>query len=126
MFSKRILWGFLFIFIFLSAVALITNMPEKKDVRVYKEIVKYFPYKIKKEFGGLDITDTRTNKDLDVPNAKVFVIYDDLLKKWGKTHLKLQNSTLIILNDDKSERAKIALKNNKDIEWIKNFFSLKN
>ncbi len=126
MFSKRILWGFLFIFIFLSAVALITNMPEKKDVRVYKEIVKYFPYKIKKEFGGLDITDTRTNKDLDVPNAKVFVIYDDLLKKWGKTHLKLQNSTLIILNDDKSERAKIALKNNKDIEWVKNFFSLKN
>ncbi len=126
MFSKRILWGFLFIFIFLSAVALITNMPEKKDVRVYKEIVKYFPYKIKKEFGGLDITDTRTNKDLDVPNAKVFVIYDDLLKKWGKTHLKLQNSTLIILNDDKSERAKISLKNNKDIEWVKNFFSLKN
>ncbi len=126
MFSKRILWGFLFIFIFLSAVALITNMPEKKDVRVYKEIVKYFPYKIKKEFGGLDITDTRTNKDLDVPNAKVFVIYDDLLKKWGKTHLKLQNSTLIILNDDKSERAKIALKNSKDIEWVKNFFSLKN
>ncbi len=126
MFSKRILWGFLFIFIFLSAVALITNMPEKKDVRVYKEIVKYFPYKIKKEFGGLDITDTRTNKDLDVPNAKVFVIYDDLLKKWGKTHLKLQNNTLIILNDDKSERAKIALKNSKDIEWVKNFFSLKN
>ncbi len=126
MFSKRILWGFLFIFIFLSAVALITNMPEKKDVRVYKEIIKYFPYKLKKEFGGLDITDTRTNKDLDVPNAKVFVIYDDLLKKWGKTHLKLQNSTLIILNDDKSERAKIALKNNKDIEWVKNFFSLKN
>ncbi len=126
MFSKRILWGFLFIFIFLSAVALITNMPEKKDVRVYKEIVKYFPYKIKKEFGGLDITDTRTNKDLDVPNAKVFVIYDDLLKKWGKTHLRLQNNTLIILNDDKSERAKIALKNNKDIEWVKNFFSLKN
>lgn len=126
MFSKRILWGFLFIFIFLSAVALITNMPEKKDVRVYKEIVKYFPYKIKKEFGGLDITDTRTNKDLDVPNAKVFVIYDDLLKKWGKTHLRLQNNTLIILNEDKSERAKIALKNNKDIEWVKNFFSLKN
>ncbi len=126
MFSKRILWGFLFIFIFLSAVALITNMPEKKDVRVYKEIIKYFPYKLKKEFGGLDITDTRTNKDLDVPNAKVFVIYDDLLKKWGKTHLRLQNSTLIILNDDKSERAKIALKNNKDIEWVKNFFSLKN
>ncbi len=126
MFSKRILWGFLFIFIFLSAVALITNMPEKKDVRVYKEIIKYFPYKLKKEFGGLDITDTRTNKDLDVPNAKVFVIYDNLLKKWGKTHLKLQNNTLIILNDDKSERAKIALKDNKDIEWVKEFFSLKN
>ncbi len=124
MFSKKLGWGFLFIFIFLSLVALLTNMPEKKDVKVYKSILPYFPYKIKKEFGGLDIVDKRTNKDLDVPNAKVFIIYDNLLKKWGKTHLKLEDKNLIILDDNKKEVKKIAL-TKKDIKWVEEFFFTK-
>ncbi len=125
MFSKKLGWGFLFIFIFLSLVALLTNMPEKKDVKVYKSLLPYFPYKLKKEFGGLDIVDTRTNKDLDVPNAKVFIIYDNLLKKWGKKHLKLENKNLIILDDKGKEKGKIILKNEKDIKWVEEFFFTK-
>ncbi len=122
MFSRNLLLGFLFIFIFLSAVALITNMPEKKDVKVYKEVLKYFPYKIKKEFGGLDIEDKRTGEDLDVPNSKVFLAYDDLLKKWGKKHLKLQNNTLIVLDDNGQKKGEIKLETQKDIDWVKKFF----
>ena len=122
MFSRKLFFAFFFIFIFLSVVALITNMPEKKNIRVYKEISKYFPYEIKKEFGGLDIVDKRTGKDLDVANEKVFLAFDDLLKKWGKTHLKLENNTLLVLDDNGKIIKKIKLKNEKEKKWVETFF----
>jgi len=122
MFSKKLFLAFLSLFIFLSFVSLIVNMPEKKNKRVYKEILKDFPYKIKKEFGGLDIVDKRTNKDLDVANSKVFLIFDDLLKKWGKEHLILQKNNLLVLDNNKKVIRKIELKNQKEIEFIKKFF----
>ena len=122
MFSKRLLIAFLFIFIFLSAVALITNMPQKKNIRVYNEIMKYFPYKIQKEFGGLDIVDKRTGKDLDIANEKVFLALDEMLKKWGKTHLVLKGDELQILDDNKNVVKIIKLKNQKEVKWVKEFF----
>ena len=122
MFSKKLFLAFLSLFIFLSFVSLIVNMPEKKNKRVYKEILKDFPYKIKKEFSGLDIVDKRTNKDLDVANSKVFLIFDDLLKKWGKEHLILQKNNLLVLDNNKKVIRKIELKNQKEIEFVKKFF----
>ncbi|WP_281950758.1 hypothetical protein [Nitrosophilus kaiyonis] len=122
MFSKRIIFAFLFIFIFLSAIALITNMPQKKNIRVYNAIMPYFPYKIQKEFGGLDIVDKRTGKDLDIANEKVFLAFDNLLKKWGKSHLKLENNTLLVLDDNGKIVKKIELKNEKEKKWVETFF----
>lgn len=122
MFSKKLLWGFAFIFIFLSVVALLTNMPEKKNKRIYTELIKYFPYKLKKEFGGLDIVDRRSGKDLDVANEKVFIVYDELLKKWGKKHLILSGYELIVLDDNGKEIARIRLKDQHEVDWVKHFF----
>jgi len=121
MFSRKLFFGFFFIFIFLSAVALITNMPQKKNLRVYNEIMPYFPYKIQKEFGGLDIVDKRTGEDLDIANEKVFLAFDDMLKKWGKTHLELKGDKLLILDDNKKVIKSITL-NEKEKSWVKNFF----
>ena len=124
MFSRKIIYGFFFIFVFLSFVAFYTNMPESKNKRVYQEIMKYFPYKIKKEFGGLDIEDKRTGEDLDVENAKVFLVFDDLMKKWGKNHLKLSEdkNKLIVLDDKGDTLASIELKNENEKEFVKKFF----
>ena len=122
MFSKRLLIGFFFIFIFLSAIALITNMPQKKNTRIYKEIMPYFPYKIQKEFGGLDIVDKRTGEDLDISNEKVFLAFDDMLKKWGRKHLKLENNRLLVLDDSGKVVKTIELKNDNEIKWVKEFF----
>ncbi len=122
MFSRKLLWGFAFIFIFLSVTALITNMPQKKNKRVYKEITKYFPYEFKKEFGGLDIVDKRNGKDLDIANEKVFIAYDEMLKKWGKTHLKLKNRSLLILDDNGKVIKTIELKNESEKKWVETFF----
>ncbi len=124
MFSKRLLWGFAIVFLFLSVVALVTNMPEKKSKRVYSEILETFPYEIRKEFGGLDIIDKRTGKDLDVANSKVFVAFDELLKKWGKTHIKLEGKTVYVLDDDKKVVKKIVLKNQEELHFVKEFFGL--
>ena len=124
MFSKKLLWGFAFIFIFLSVVALLTNMPQKKNVRVYKAIVQYFPYKIEKEFGGLDIVDKRTGEDLDIANAKVFIAFDEMLKEWGKKHLILDGKTLYVIDDSGKKIATIKLQNDKEIAWVRNFFGI--
>ena len=124
MFSRQILWALAFIFIFLSVVALLTNMPEAKNKRVYKALQPYFPYKIEKEFGGLDIVDKRTGKDLDVQNAKVYVVYEDLLKKWGKKHLRLENDRLIVLDDAGKEAGVIELKDPKEKQWVMEYFGI--
>ncbi|MRJ02917.1 MAG: hypothetical protein GXO19_01365 [Epsilonproteobacteria bacterium] len=125
MFSRKLLWGFAFIFIFLSVVALLTNMPESKNMRVYKALLPYFPYKIEKEFGGLDIVDKRTGEDLDVANAQVYIVYDELLKKWGKNHLKLEGDTLYILDEKGKNLSSLQLQNEKERRWVEEFFNLK-
>ncbi len=122
MFSKKLLWAFLFIFIFLSLSALITNMPAKKNKRVFKEISKYFPYEITKEFGGLDIVDKRSGEDLDIANEKVFIAYDSMLREWGKKHLRLEGNRLYIYNDKNETAGVIDLKNEEEVKWVKEFF----
>jgi len=124
MFSKKLLWAFAIVFLFLSVTALINNLPSKKNKRIYNEILETFPYEIRKELGGLDIVDKRTNKDLDVTNSKVFIAFDELLKKWAKTHIKLKNNTLYIYDDNQKIVKKIELKTNEEKEFIKEFFGL--
>ncbi len=125
MFSKKLVLAFLTLFLFLSISALIQNMPAPKNKRVYEEILPYFPYKIEKELGGIDIVDKRTGEDLDIANSKVYLAFDDLLKKWGKTHLKLENKELIILDDNGKEVKRVQLQNPKEVEWVINFFELR-
>ncbi len=121
MFSKKLIWAFLFIFIFLSITALLENMPAPKNKRVYEAILPYFPYKITKELGGIDIVDKRSGKDLDIANAKVYQAYDELLRKWGKTHLRLDGNKLIILDDNQKPLKTLTL-NEKEKKWVKEFF----
>ena len=99
MFSKKIVYLLMAVFAFLSISALLVNMPETKNKKVMAKIEPYFPYAITKTFGGLDLQDKRTGKRLKLDNAKVFLAYDQRLKEWGKTHLRLEKNTLKILDD---------------------------
>ena len=108
MFSKRILFVLMAVFAFLSISALIVNMPEKKDPAVMAFIKPHFPYELTKTLGGLDMIDKRTGEKLKLDNAKVFLAYDHYLKKWGKTHLRIENDTLIV-TDDNGTRASMPL-----------------
>ncbi len=109
------------IFAFLSISTFIENMPKKKEKHVIEKISAYFPYELTKTIGGLDILDKKSGKKLKIDNAKVFLAFDDLLKKWGKTHLRLEGSTLVILDDEKRVVDKMVL-NKKELSFVKDFF----
>ena len=99
MFSKTTIWILVVVFSFLSIMALVVNMPEKKDPAVMAKLKPYIPYEITKTIGGLDILDKRTDEKLKIDNAKVFIAMDSFTKKWGKNHLRVENDTLVILDD---------------------------
>ena len=99
MLSKTTIWILVVVFSYLSIMALVVNMPEKKDPAVMAKLEPYIPYEITKTIGGLDILDRRTDEKLKIDNAKVFIAMDSFTKKWGKNHLRVENDTLIILDD---------------------------
>jgi len=121
MFSKKIIVGIMLVALFLSISMLITNMPDKKNKRVYSEIIKFFPYEFKKEMTGIDIVDKRTGKDFNIANSKVFLVFDDMLKKWAKTHLELKNNHLIIYDDNHKQKKEIKL-SPEEKKWVLKFF----
>ncbi len=121
MFSKRIAYLLMAVFAFLAISALIVNMPEKKNQQVIEKIKPYFPYEMTKTLGGLDLIDKRTGDKLKLDNAKVFLAYDNYLKKWGKTHLKLEGSRLIILDDNGSRIDAMEL-NPGQLSFVQEFF----
>ena len=123
MFSKKLVWAMFFGFLFVSFAFFYGNLPAPKNKRVYEAILPYFPYKIKKELGGIDIVDTRNNKDLDVNNAQAYMVYDQLLQKWGKKHLRLEGNDLLILDDQNKVVKKLVL-SSKERAWVKKFFKL--
>ena len=100
MFSKKLVYVLMAVFAFLAISALIVNMPEKKDPQVIEKIKPWSPYEMTKTLGGLDLLDKRTGEKLKLDNAKVFLAYDNYLKKWGKNHLKLEGSRLLNLDDN--------------------------
>ncbi len=124
MYSKKLIWAMLAGFIFVSFALFYANLPAPKNKRVYEAILPYFPYKIKKELGGLDIEDVRKHKDLDIDNAKVYVVYDRLLQEWGKKHLRLEGDMLVIMDANKTVQKKIALNPN-ERAWVEQFFKLR-
>ncbi len=111
-------------FIFMSLALFFENMPAPKNKRVYEQILPYFPYQIKKELGGIDILNKKTGKDMDIDNAKVYVVFDQLLQKWGKKHLRLAGRYLIVLDDNGNPIGKIELKSEEEAQWVKKFFGI--
>jgi len=99
MFSKKTVILLSVVFLFLSIMALVVNMPEHKDKAVMEKLKPYIPYEITKTMGGLDIIDKKTGKKMKIDNAKVFIALDEFTKRWGKEHLRLKNDTLLILDD---------------------------
>nr|MBL0721700.1 hypothetical protein [Sulfurovaceae bacterium] len=89
-------------------------------------VQKYSPYYLDKRLGGLQIM-SREDKDFkEKPsNINVFHLMDKLEKDWGKTHLRLNTDTLIIMDNNASDIAIIKLNNKDEIQFVNRFYGIR-
>jgi hypothetical protein len=122
--KNLLLFAFFAIFMFLGITAMEDSLPSSKNERVYTILQKHMPYTLEKRVGGYSIVSNETNVKEKPPAKDLFLRLEQLEKQWGKDFLKLENSTLIILDKDKKEIEKIDLKSIEEITWVKEYFTL--
>jgi len=122
--KKGLLFGFLFAFFVMGFVAMQRAMPEAKEDRIYKAIKVYSPYELEKRIGGLTIINKQTGIKEKPSAADVLHRVDELEKEWGKTHLRVQDSDLIVLGDNNQTIVKIFIETKKEREFLKRFYGI--
>ena len=122
--KKVFIFALLSAFLTMGILSMKRAMPEAKEERIYLAIKKYSPYKLEKRVGGLEILNTKTDTKEKPSSAEVMHRLDEVDKEWGKTHLLVENSTIIVLDDNKSTIAEIAIETKKERDFIKSFFGL--
>ena len=122
--KKALGLGAVFAFFILGVVALKQAMPAHKEERIYKAISTYSPYKLEKRIGGLTIIDSRTG-DKEKPNsADVLLRFDEVNQIWGKSHLKVEGSDLLISGDNNQSIVKIFIQNQNERDFLKTFYGI--
>lgn len=122
--KNLLIFAFFAIFMFLGITAMEDSLPSAKNERVYTILQKHMPYTLEKRVGGYSIVSKETGVKEKPPAKDLFLRLEQLEKQWGKDFLKLENSTLIILDKDKKEIEKIDLKSTEEITWVKEYFNL--
>ncbi|SFV52406.1 hypothetical protein MNB_SV-6-159 [hydrothermal vent metagenome] len=123
--KKYIFWALGAGFIFLGFSAYLQSLPESKNDRIYKEIKKYSPYYLDKRFGGLLILNKEDKEFKEKPtNMEVFHVLDKLEKAWGKSHIKLSGSNLIISDNNGTTKATIVIQNEDEMNFVRQFYGI--
>ena len=123
--QKYLVWALAAGFLIIGINAYIKSQPEQKNQRVYQEIKKHSPYYIDKRFGGLQIMSKEDESFKEKPdNMEVFRRLDELDKNWGKSHLKLQGSKLLILDNNGTTVATIMLQNQDELDFVHRFYGI--
>ena len=122
---KYLIWALAAGFLIIGITAFLKSQPEPKNKRVYQEVVKYSPYYIDKRVGGLNIKSREDEGFKEKPdNVEVFRRLDELEKEWGKTHLKLENFQLLILDNNGSTLTIFPLESQDEIDFIHRFYGI--
>jgi len=112
-------------FLLFALDAFFQARPEPKNERVYKAVQKYSPYYLDKRFGGLEILNKEDKEFKEKPtNSTLFEEFQRLEKKWGKTHMKLEGTTLIIADNNGTEVAKLSLQNKEELDFVHSYYGL--
>ena len=119
------IWGLAAGFLLIGINSFLKSKPEPKNEYIYKEFKKYSPYYLDKRVTGLDIK-SKTDKDFkESPDSfEIFHRMDKLEMEWGKKHMKLENSTLVVRDDNGTQLGTIPVKNEKQIQFVHKFFRL--
>ncbi len=122
--KKALMFGLLAAFLILGVISMERAMPDTKEDRIYKAIKVYSPYLLEKRIGGLTIVDKR-NGEKEKPSAKeVLHRMDELEKKWGKDHLRVENNQLIVIGENDQTVARIFIETQQEREFLKNFYGI--
>ena len=111
-------------FFLLALTAFLNSQPESRNKRVYHLLKPYIPYKIEKKMSGLRIRDIRTGEKIEPSNTDFYHVLDNLEKDWGEKHLRLEGTTLYVLDDQNKTLTTIQLQNDKELAYIHNFFGI--
>jgi hypothetical protein len=112
-------------FVLFGLDAFFQSKPSPKNNRVYKTVQQYSPYYMDKRFGGLTILNRENSEFKEKPtNMTLFKEFERLEKAWGKTHLKIENNTLIILDNNGSQQAILPLQTKEEIDFARQFYGL--
>jgi hypothetical protein len=122
---QKYLWGALGLgLIFMAIMAFQQGKPTPK-APIYQEVKKYSPYYIDKRFGGLQIMSKKDENFKEKPdNIEVFRRLDFLEKEWGKRHLKIENSQVIVLDDNGTELTKLPIPTQVDSNFLHSFYGI--
>ena len=120
--KKALIFGFFTAFLILGIVSMQRAMPDAKEDRIYTAIKVYSPYVLEKKIGGLYIIDKRTGIKESPSSKEVFHRMDELEKKWGKAHLKIENNDVLIMGENNQTVARIFLETEKERAFVQRFY----
>jgi len=117
--------AFFLAFLTLAISAFLEGKPAPKNERVYKNVQKFSPYYLEKRFGGLQIKNKEDKEFKEKPtNSTLFKEFERLEKKWGNSHLKLENNALIILDNNGTELSKLPLQTEEELTFIHQYYGI--
>ena len=122
--KKVLISTFLFAFLIMGGLSIKRALPEKKEERIYLAIKEYSPYHLQKRIGGLEILDTRTDTKEKPSSAEVMHRLDEVEQLWGKENLRIENSTVLVMDENKTTIAEIIIENKKERDFLKSFFGI--
>ena len=109
---------------FMAIVAFQEAKPTSK-APIYKEIQKYSPYYLDKRFGGLQIMSKKDKEFKEKPtNMEVFHRLEFLEKEWGKTHLKMIDSQVAILDENGTTISTLPINTQVDNGFVHSFYGI--
>jgi len=124
-FKKYLPFAFFLGFLLYGIDAFFQAKPTAKNERVYKTVQQYSPYYFDKRFGGLEILSKEDKEFKEKPNnMTLFKEFSRLEKEWGKEHMKLEGSTLVIRDNNGTEVAKLSLENKEELDFVHSYYGL--
>jgi hypothetical protein len=89
-------------------------------------VQKYSPYYLEKRFGGLEIMKRGDPDFKEKPdNTTLFKTFERLERQWGQRHLKIENSTLLILDDNGTVQTRLPLEKSEELHFLQRYYGVR-
>jgi len=117
--------GLMLGFFLFGISAFLQSKPSHKNERVYTTVKQYSPYYNVKRLGGIQIMSKEDPDFKEKPdNMLLFKRLDELERAWAQKHLKVENNTLLILDNNGTQLSSLSLNTQEEIDFTHNFYGI--